>query len=90
LGVQGFELVPQQPLMLPDALKQKLGRRFLVLVENRDGAGAQPPLGIEAGRDRRHVAVAFAVWRSQSQALGTLFVGSIGDPWAKLRFGLHP
>jgi hypothetical protein len=69
LGVQGLEFVPQQPLMLPDALEQKFRRRFLVLVENRDGAGAHPPFGVKAGWDRWHVAVAFAVSRLQSQAL---------------------
>jgi hypothetical protein len=54
LTVQGFKLIAQQPLVLPDGLEQALGRRFRVFAQDRHQSGADAPLGVKAvlhGRD---------------------------------------
>ncbi len=69
LAVQGCELIAEQSLVLPDRLQEAFGRGVPVLVEGGNHAGAHTPLGIKAGQDRRHLAIAFALIRRQSQAL---------------------
>jgi hypothetical protein len=54
LTVQGFNPVAEQALVLPDRLKQALGRRVPVFVQNRDDTVAHAPVGIEAGQDWKH------------------------------------
>ena len=68
LTVQGLELLSDQALVLPDGLQEAFGRRVVVIVEDRDRAAPHAPLGIKAGQDRRHLAIAFALLLLQCQA----------------------
>ena len=68
LTVQGLELFAEQPLVLPDGLQEAFGRRVAVLAQDRNHAAPHAPLGIKAGQDRRHLAIAFALKLGQCQA----------------------
>ena len=71
LTVQGCELIAKQSLVLPDGLQKAFGRRVPVFPQDRNDAGAHAPLGIKAGQDRRHLAIAFALMLLQCQASDT-------------------
>jgi hypothetical protein len=66
--VQGLELFAEQALVLPDCLQEAFGRGVTVLMQDRNNAAAHAPLGIKAGQDRRHLAIAFALKLLQCQA----------------------
>ena len=68
LTVQGLELLAEQALVLPDGLQEAFGRRVPVLAQDRNHAAAHAPLGIKAGQNRRHLAIAFALMLLQCQA----------------------
>ncbi len=69
LTVQGDELFAKQTLVLPDGLQEALGRQVPVVSQDVDNPAAQAPLGIEAGLNRSHLAIAFALKGLQSQLL---------------------
>ena len=56
-AVQSFEFVAQQPLVLPDGLEKMLGRRLIIFAQEANGATADPPVGVEAVKDRSHLAL---------------------------------
>lgn len=68
-AVQGLELIAEQALVLPEGLHEAFGRRVPVVPQDRDDAGAHTPLGIKAGQNWRHLAIAFALILLQCQAL---------------------
>ena len=54
-AVQRAQLIAPEPLMLPDGLEQSLRWRGAVVAQGEGGAGAQSPLGVEAGGFRGHL-----------------------------------
>ena len=73
LAIEGFELITEQSLVLPDGLKQAFGRRVGVFAQKRGYATAHAPLGVEAVKSRRHRGIACAPFDLGSQGLGAEF-----------------
>ena len=57
LAVQGFQLLPEQSLMLPDGLEQFLRRQGFAFAQNADAAALQPPPRVKTVWIARHLAL---------------------------------
>jgi hypothetical protein len=52
LTVQGFQLIAQNTLVLPNSLEQALGRSLSVLAQDQDQTGLDTPLRVKVVRDK--------------------------------------
>lgn len=66
--VQTPESIAEEALMLPNGLEEPFGGRIGLIVEERDDAAFQPPLGVEVVRKRQHLVQFFVRRPRESQA----------------------
>ena len=65
--IRSFEPVTAQALMLPNGLEQTLGWHTICIMQKACLAGKHSPGGIKIFKWRRHLEIAFARTREQSQ-----------------------
>ena len=63
LAVQGFQLLAEQVLVLPDGLEQLLGWRRFAFAQDADAAALQTEPGIVTRRIMGHLALLLRGWR---------------------------
>jgi hypothetical protein len=66
-SIRSFELVAAQALMPPNGLEQTLGWHIVCIAQKICRAGRLSPNGVKIFSGRRHLEIAFARTRGQSQ-----------------------